>query len=530
MTEPESERKPARCVRRLPALRLALLAGILLWLACPAISLWPVAWIAISPLILSVTRASRLRQAFWRGYLFGWIYLGSVWYWTGLTIVAWTHSQIGWLAWFGLTLILALFYGAWGGAAWWLAQRTAGWNRILALSAAWVVMEWMRTLGRLTMPWAQVSYTQYRCIPLLQIAEVAGAYGISFLIVMFNGAVAEWWRHRPDPAGLKRIQLAACIVSVVCMCGALRTQVRETGPTITVAAMQPNFHVNSESNTARDLSVFSLLTDQADRNGTVSLFVWPESAAPTDAVHDYRTFDVLRGISERYRAPVATGSRVVDPQSRSEFNSSVLITDDGAAPQRYDKEQLVPFGEFIPYRDSLPSILDANFGFPPNDVTAGSGHVPLTFTTLQGVPVNLGPFICYESMYPPYARAMTSAGANLLITQSNDDWFQSESALEQHLSAVVMRAIENRRCVVRSTTTGITCIIDPYGRIVGRLPVNTPGSIVRKVRLISSRSIYNRFGDWFVLVCGLYVLSIWFHKSGKTGARTIAAQTAEGQP
>src|SRR5580658_6030756 len=100
MTEPESERKPLRRSRRPPGLRLALLAGILLWLACPAISFWPVAWIAVVPLILSVTRASRFRRAFWRGYLFGWVYLGSVWYWTGLTIVAWTHSEIGWLAWF----------------------------------------------------------------------------------------------------------------------------------------------------------------------------------------------------------------------------------------------------------------------------------------------------------------------------------------------------------------------------------------------------------------------------------------------
>ncbi len=525
MTEPESERKSAR---RPPALRLALLAGILLWLACPATSLWPLAWIAISPLILSVTRASRFRQAFWRGYLFGWVYLGSVWYWTGLTIVAWTHSQIGWLAWFGLTLVLALFYGAWGGAAWWLARKTTGWNRILALSAAWVVMEWMRTLGSLTMPWAQVSYTQCSFIPLLQIAEVTGAYGVSFLVVMFNGAVAEWLCNRKHALAVKRIPLSAFIVAVVCLFGIMRTHFPETGPTITVAAMQPNFHVNSESNTSRDLSVFDSLSDQADTNGSVSLFVWPESAAPTDAIHDYRTYNVLRGITERHHAAVATGSRVVDPKTRAEFNSAVLVTNDGAAPQRYDKEQLVPFGEFIPYRESLPSFLDASFGFPPIDVTSGSGQVPLTFTTSQGVPVKLGPFICYESMYPPYARAMTAEGSNLLMTQSNDDWFQSESALEQHLDAVVMRAVENRRYVVRSTATGITCIIDPYGRIVGRLPVNVQGYVVKRVQLMNTRSFYNRFGDWFVLTAGLYLLGIWIRNVRKPRSQTSALPAGEG--
>ena len=446
-----------------------------------------------------------------------------------MTIVAWTHSEIGWLAWFGLTLILAFFYGLWGGAAWWLAKRGTGWHRILALSAAWVVMEWMRTLGRLTMPWAQMSYTQYRFTPLIQIAEVTGAYGVSFIIVMFNGAIAEWLRDRRDPNTAKRVAIAGCIVATICFYGAFRLASHEEGPQITVAAMQPNFHVNSESNTSRDLSVFTLLSAQADESGDVSLFVWPESAAPTDAVHDYRTYDVLRGISEQFHAAVATGSRVIDPKTHAESNSAVLITDDGAAPQRYDKEQLVPFGEFIPFRDQLPSMLDANFGFPPNDVTPGTGANTLGFTTSHGVRVELGPFICYESMYPPYARAMARSGADLLITQSNDDWFQSESALEQHLSAVVLRAVENRRYVVRSTTTGITCIIDSRGRIAGRLPVNTPGSVVRRVRLISSRSLYNRFGDWFVLVCGAFILAILRRTLRERRAKAAAAKTTDSK-
>jgi apolipoprotein N-acyltransferase len=385
----------------------------------------------------------------------------------------------------------------------------------------------MRTLGRITMPWAQVSYTQYKVIPLIQMAEVTGAYGISFLIVVFNGTIAEWSTDRRKPAAAKRIRFVACLVAAVCVLGALRTQISEGGVRLTVAAMQPNFHVNANLNQDQSLSVISALSELAansrhsSKSGDVSLYVWPESASPTDAVHDYRTYNVLRGLSERYHAAVTTGSRVDDAKTREEFNSSVLITDDGAAPQRYDKEQLVPFGEFIPFREMLPSVLDANFGFPPGDVTPGTNQKTLDFATRQGIRVALGPFICYESMYPPYARAMTRSGANLLITQSNDDWFQSESALTQHLSAVVMRAVENRRYVVRSTTTGITCIIDSFGRVVEQLPVNTPGSVVRGVRLISSKTIYNILGDWFVLVCGAYLASIVFRETGKIkGQRT----------
>jgi len=509
MSELKNERLPTIGAKRPPGLRLALLAGILLWLSCPASPLWPLAWIALSPLILSITRASRFRQAVWRGYMFGLVYLGFVWYWTGNTVVAWTHSEVGRLAWLALTLIAALFYAAWGGAAWLLGKCTASWYRILAFSAAWVVMEWTRTLGRITGPWAQISYTQYRCLPLIQIAEVTGAYGISFLIVLFNATVAEWWADRANALATRRMIVSACTAVVIGVLGAMRANVPEEGPKIAVAAMQPNFHVNSESNTGRDLSVFASLSDQADASKSVSLFVWPETAAPEDAVHDYRTYGVLRGIAERYHAAVATGSQVIDPKTHAAYNSSVLITGDGSTPQRYDKVHLLPFGEFIPYRDLLPSFLESAFQIPTNDLTPGATQIPLHFETQNGMPVALGPFICYESMYPNSARAMTAAGANLLITQSNDDWFKSESALEQHLSAVVMRAVENRRCVVRSTSTGITCIIDSHGVIVGAIPVNSPGSVVRMVRLRSALSIYNRFGDWFVLLCGVYVMGIF---------------------
>ena len=161
-------------------MRLALLSGILLWLANPVPALWPLAWIALAPLIVSVTRAKRLRQAMWRGYLFGWVFFGSVWYWVGLTIAAWTHSPIGWAGWFGLTLILASFYGLWGGLAWWLHRRgLSDGLQIMALACAWVVIEYLRTRGTLTMPWAQLSYTQYRFLPILQIADITGAYGVS---------------------------------------------------------------------------------------------------------------------------------------------------------------------------------------------------------------------------------------------------------------------------------------------------------------------------------------------------------------
>jgi apolipoprotein N-acyltransferase len=227
-------------------LRLAILAGLLLWLACPPVTLWPLAYVALVPLIVSVTRARNFFQAAWRGYVFGWVFLGPVWYWVGLTIVAWTKgSPIGWAAWFGLTLILAGFYAAWSGAAWWLARRTSGGVRVLALAAAWVIMEWARTLGSLSMPWAQIELHAVSLSARLQFADLTGAYGVSFLLMLINGAIALWWMERDEPNRIRRLRglfAAVTLMTFACFYGALRLTQPKTGPTLPVAVMQGNIN------------------------------------------------------------------------------------------------------------------------------------------------------------------------------------------------------------------------------------------------------------------------------------------------
>lgn len=506
----------AKLQRRLPGLRLALLAGVLLWLACPPVTAWPLAWIAVAPLIVSVTTAQRLRQALWRGYLFGWAFLGPVWYWVGLTIVGWTDSPIGWVAWFGLTLILAGFYAAWAGAAWWLARRAQGGGLIIGLAAAWVVMEWARTLGPLSMPWAQLSYTQYRFLPILQIADITGAYGVSFLMMLVNGAFALWWLNRQHPHRMRWLW-ASLTLTVFCgLYGVARLHEPEEGSSITVAAMQANFPMRSRDNRlARGLRTFADLTRQAYAAAPElpALYVWSETASPGDAVNDPEVREAFLTLARTYQAPVLVGSRVSDPQSRAESSASVLFPAEGDTPTRYDKQQLVPFGEFIPFRKAMPAFLNDTFHFFDDDVTPGSGATVLRFTDRRAGTVALGPFICYETMYPAYPRAMTRAGANLLVTQSNDGWFRSKAAMEQHLAAVVLRAIENRREVVRSTMTGITCFLDAKGRILARAPLDTPTFLIRPVRLLHGQTLYTRLGDWFVGLCGLLIVAaLWPRK------------------
>jgi apolipoprotein N-acyltransferase len=522
---PSPQARPKKAFPKgLSGLRLALLAGLLLFLSHPPFTLWPLAWVALVPLIVSVNRAGRWRQAMWRGYLFGWAFLGPTWYWTGLTIVGWTHSPIGWLAWFVLTLILASYYGLWGAVTWWVSRRLTGHWRIVAPAALWVVMEWLRTVGATTMPWAQVSYTQYHFLPILQIAEWTGAYGVSFLILLLNAALAYHWMNREEPGSRRPVLRVAALVAVVCLCGALRLAMPDTGRSLVVAAMQGNFKSNDarESRDQEFLTFKALTREALATSPSPALYVWGEASSPGDALTDYTAFNFLATLARQNHAPVLVGSRLEEVRytrgrrATIESNASVFFPADTGSPLRYNKQQLVPFGEFIPLRSVIPSALNDTFEIPLNDVTPGNETTVFRFHDPQAGEVALGPFICYESMYPLYARAMARQGANLLVTQSNDDWFQSEAAMEQHVAAVVLRAVETRREVVRSTTTGVTCFIDTRGAITARAPLDSKAVLKQTVHLRDGLTLYVRIGDWLVLACALLIAIALWQKRAKS--------------
>ncbi|CEK15311.1 apolipoprotein N-acyltransferase [Chthonomonas calidirosea] len=514
-----SKTEPTRTVPpRTPwGLRLALLSGLLLWLANPPAGLWPLAWVALAPLVVSVLRARHFAQATWRGYLFGWAFLGPLWYWIGLTISAWTGSAIGWIAWFGLTFILAGFFALWAGVAWWLDRNVPEQWAVTALAAAWVVMEWARTLGPLSMPWAQLSYTQYRFLPILQIADFTGAYGVSFLMMLVNAALAYFWMGRDQPLRPRRLW-AACTLSVmVCLYGLARLQQHDVGPSLQVADLQTNVSSYQAPSPATQLQIMNHLAMKAKAHAPApQLYVFPESASPYDPIQNPSGYLFFQQLAKTTNAAILTGAEIY--AMGADHNAAVLFAPELAHPQVYFKQQLVPFGEFIPFRSLLSPLFGRLFNFPTTDLTPGRHGRPLQTTLSNGVSLTIGPFICYESMYPARVRSFTRRGASLLVTISNDSWFLSRAAMQQHLAAVVLRAIENRRQVVRSTTTGITCMIDAEGHLLARLPINQEGFLVHPMRLLHGQTPYVRFGDWFVGLCalllgGLFIVQTWKRKA-----------------
>lgn len=481
----------------------AILSGILMFLAHPSASLWPLAWIGLVPLLSILFRIQRPKHAFRLGYLFGWCYFAPVCYWTGLTIVGWTHSPIGWLALILLTFCAAWFYAFWALAAWWIIRSMTGILRILAIAASWTIMDWSRTVGTLSFPWAEVGYTQARVLPVIQIAEFTGSYGITFLVILVNALVAVWWLNRKHRKSYQILFTIPALLLPVCLFGAYRLLQPTTGKPITVAVMQSNFaNREGRDETVEKMMTFQQLTAKAARSVSPppSLYAWGESSSPQDGLHDHSTRLFLTELAVNNHAALLTGS-FIEETPKKEYNSVLLFTPDGKSPSRYDKQGTVPFGEYIPFRNLIPESIQKQFQFFDSDLTQGEVSKTMSYTDPQIGPVSLGPFICYESVYPRYARTMTRLGANLLVTPSNDQWFQSESAMEQHLSIVIFRAIENRRDVARATTNGITCFVDSKGNILARAPLNTPTFLVHTLHLHEEMTFYTRFGDWFIGVC-----------------------------
>ncbi len=502
---------------------LAIAAGLLLWLSSPPVGLWPLAWVALAPLMISVSRSRGVAQAARRGYLFGWFFLGPLWYWTGWTIVGWTGSPIGWLAWFGLTLVLALFYAAWAGAAWKISRIQNPVLKVVGWASAWVVMEWARTLGSLSMPWEQLSYTQYHFLPVLQISDITGAYGVSFLLALVGGAIAYWSLNPDRPDRSRPLWFAGVATMMVCLYGSARLQQYDTGPSMVVADMQTGVSSFNVPSPDAQYALYAGLTKSASvASPPPDLYVWPETGMPNDAIHNPRAYEFLHALANKYDAAVVTGSRVDATLGTSETNSSVMFLPGDGKPERYDKQRLVPFGEFIPFRGILDPIVGRAFQFPPDDVSVGPHDSPMVGRTPKVGRFSIGTFICYESMYPMDVRAMTNLGADLLVTQSNDSWFRSTAARQQHIAAVTLRAIENRREVVRSTTTGITCVMDAEGRMIDRLPDDEPGYIDIVVHRMHGRTFYVRFGDWFVLVCMLFLARLVWLARKANGPANIA--------
>lgn len=532
--------------------RLILLAattGILLPYCFPRYDLGLLAWGALIPLHIALDGLSRRRQAFWLGWPAGIICSTGIMSWVVTAMN--TYGKVPLVFSYGIMLLLTAYLGLYVG----IYSAGVVWFRMLmpryglfAAPCLWVTLELLRTYVLSGLPWSLLGYSQYRQLDVIQIADHLGVYGVSFLIVLSNVALAELYLwlmplfrgFRPARLPWELVTTAAMLVSLswAYSTSLIASETMEhSKATLQVGVVQPNIDQAVKWDQAfreETLRRYDHLTESFGYG--VDLVVWPEAATPfiyeREPVYQLQ----LVAMANRASAPLLFGSPAVRfDQERKPFllNSAYLLSPDGELLGRYDKQHLVPFGEYIPLKSSLLFFLEKMVeGI--GDFQAGPGPTILSFQLKEsdGVAparrVKFGVVICYEVIFPDLVRRIAGSGAEFLVTITNDAWFGDSSAPAQHFSMVVFRSVENHLAFARAANTGISGFIDPFGRIIVASPTFTQTALQAEIPVRQTKTFYSRHGDVFAYGCML--ISLLFCLYGIFGTKGAEPDAVAATP
>jgi apolipoprotein N-acyltransferase len=497
------------------ALVFAILSGLLLTAGFPKPEMYYVSWFALVPLLLAL-QGKTGKQALLIGYLCGLVHFFTVLLWIRHAVYHYggLPDVLAILVQFLLCVILAPYPAV-------FALIAAKWQRspflwVFGLPFVWVTMEWLRIFTPFSgFPWASIGYSQSPLNMLIQAADITGVYGISWLVVFANtvisGLVLNFYRRVGVPV------LACCIVAALIYGSVRIDEIRKrqgTAAPLTVSVIQGNIAQSEKwdpaivGETLKRYSQYSLEAVKADPS--TDILFWPESAMPFFYGLDEEPTSELNSIIKTIGKPVLFGSDGVtriDGKARL-LNRAYLVDKNADIKGAYAKQHLVPFGEYVPFSQILffvRHLVTGDVEFVP-----GSQPGPVFLGDRP-----LGVLICYEVIFPGISRETVLRGSEVLMNMTNDAWYGDTGGPYQHFEMSKWRAIESRVPLVRSANTGISGVFDATGNELGRLALNTGGSLTRTIHPMRSSSFYTRFGDifaWFsiiITICGLLYGSIY---------------------
>ncbi|MEW6543340.1 MAG: apolipoprotein N-acyltransferase [Nitrospirota bacterium] len=523
-------------------LALAALTGLLSPLCFPDFDLGWLAWLVLLPLHLALLAFPETgpRRSFWLGWLAGTV--GSVGIMAWVVTAMHLYGKVPVAISYAVMLLLATYLGlyvavyAWGLA--WL-RRSLPHLALLGAPFLWVALELLRTHLLSGLPWALLGYSQYRWLPVIQIADHTGVYGISFLLVLANVALADaavWLAGRlrgqaahPFPWIVPAAAVAGLAVTVWYGQDRLAGQPASSDRTVGIGLVQANIdqaHKWDEAYRRETLDRYARLTRQAAAGS--DLIVWPEAATPFLFEREPRYREEVASLVRAQGAPLLFGSPALRYHRDGRIfllNSAFLHATDGTILGRYDKQHLVPFGEYIPLHSSVLFFLD-KLVEGIGDFEAGTvatileapgreAHQP---GQARGPVPKFGVVICYEVIFPNLVREFAERGAEFMVTITNDAWFGRSAAPYQHFGMVVLRAVENRRAFARAANTGVSGFIDPQGRIIQATPIFEEAAVTGRIPLDQTVTFYTRYGDAFAYACAII-----------TGLLAVAASRRRGQ-
>jgi apolipoprotein N-acyltransferase len=558
------------------------LAGCMWFLACADFDIWPLAWLAMVPALWAL-RGTRPRKAFLLAGLAGLVANAGGFYWiVGLLE---RFGNLPTVAAVPLYLLLcayqALVFAFWG-----MFLRMV--QRRHPLGAVWVgavLMVALELVVPFVFPW-YLAITQAWVVPVIQIAELTGPLGVTFLLLMFNGVVYDmgkaWMQGKALPWKTAAIPAAAVLAGTLVF-GQIRihqvSAARQKAPRIKIGVVQGNVGIDVKGQPGfqrRQLQLHRELSRQLVDRGA-ALIVWPESSYPyplsRELTHDAQLKPAALRVLQGFSGPIVFGAVTVDwkmgeREPARVYNTAICLDEAGKHVGKYDKIFLLIFGEYIPFYESLDFMKQffqrhrmSNFQRGEKLTTFPLSH--------RGERYKMAPLICYEDILPGLTRKMAAFEPNLFVNITNDAWFGETSEPYQHLALAVYRSVEHRLAMVRAVNTGVSAIIDPTGRVVHATPAmgsckeaaprGSPAAMIRATGLEKraegvwqaevwpyshvllgnvalmehSSTLYALAGDWFGylnLVLSLYLLIVFRRNLGKKLFKPKGMRKSKNKP
>lgn len=503
-----------------------IVSGILAAISFPPFQKGFIAWFALTPLLVTLRRKTMLRAA-GSAWLFGWTFAAAAFFWVN------SITSVNLISFLLMVMVLSFYFPAFGLFYAFLNRAIGPWM-ILGAPAIWVVIEYARSnLLFLALPWNLLGHSQYSFVAAIQIADIAGVYGVSFLVVMVNEVLSRI----PDALQLQKhkifdhdytlntariwksqVAIAALVLAAALAYGFFSLKASKATDHIRIGLVQNGVrarHVAQRSEQESILDTFQTLTRKAAREGP-ELIIWPASSLPAPITVSRFVRDSVTKLAKETQAYLVVGSATFEkfkPLKQGErpySNSEFVVSPDGRIDGPYNKVILLPFDEYLPLQGLVEWpvwITPLRQGFLPGD----------TLKLFEVGPAKFGTPICWENMFPDFFRKFVKRGANLMISVTNEGFMEHSRAQYQSLAINVFRAVENRISVIRASSVGVSAVIDPKGNILDRVhdearhDLFVSGFIVRDVPLFNSSSLYTHYGDVFAyLMIGVVMVSLLF--------------------
>ncbi len=443
----------------------SIISGVLLGLAFPKVGWFFLVYIALVPFFWVMINVKSAREAVWMGFLFGMTFFGINLFWiTSLSRFVGLWAILAWLC---LIFFESLFVVAFAVAA----QAIRKGIRPYFIPLAWVVIvEWLRSLGIFGVTAGNLGYSQAALLPLIQIASFSSVYGVSLLLSAWNAALSS--RNKGY------IICMVLVISSAWLFGLNQLgQPGLPGRNIKFSLIQSNIDQMDKMNPAKVGSIFAVhaAMTEAARAEAPDVIVWPETSLLTYLLHDKTMFARVKQVVVSSECWVVMGTPHCE--GRRIYNSIISISPSGEVVSRYDKQHPVPFGEYLPFRPLLFPIL-RYVGYYDNEFSPNPDSKNIR---IAGFKAATG--VCFESTFPYFIRDRVKEGADFILIVTNDAWFNDSAAPYQHLDQGVLRAVENRKYFIQAANTGLSAVIDPYGRVVARSRMNERTVLTSKITL-----------------------------------------------